>query len=94
MCLGDGQVQYNADEWKALIGEDGPMMAMILAAIRQMPIHVFVTGIARLERQTTISPPTNPGVYLDGRRFRNTREYTEILRSLEAVRHLLNEIPS
>lgn len=80
------------EQWWPAIMENqthGVFIRNALSLIATVPVEAMQQAIERIERETTIGPFTDPTAYIDGSRFKNAREYQEILRSLIELRKVL-----
>jgi len=82
-----------SDVWPSIVGDQmhGSHIQIILTIIARMPPNLFHDAISRILRETAMGPMLDPTAYLDGVKWKNARDYVEILEALEKVRKLVAE---
>lgn len=87
-----GAIPADGDPFAAIVGESYAgafRSAMMLLSL--IPPEVLSDAISDIDRLEGIGPLLDPTAWLDGSRFRNAKEYRDLLRAVLAVRRLLPE---
>lgn len=88
-----GTITQPADIWGAFVGDQyGGALHSALTLLMLVPAEVLAEGIDRINHEEAIGPMLNPTAYLDGRRWRNAREYKQVLSAALTLRRLLPEM--
>lgn len=77
--------------WETLLNDDlrGFLLKNALQTLMIIPADVIEDAINRIEHAESVGPYVDPTAWLDGKKFRNAKDYKAVLIAVLTLRRLL-----